>query len=82
MMVRRRDVSVVRLHDFTQERCSDISKVPNHNASSKSQIETPSEDGVVGLHHVSELRCRDPLLVRLDDVLKLRCHDIQLVGFI
>ena len=81
-MVRRQDVSVVLLHDVTQECCSDVSKIPNHNLSSKSQIETPSEVAVVGLHHLSELRCHDPLLVRLYDTFKLRCHDIQLVGFI
>ena len=35
------DVSVVRLDNVAQERCSDISKVPNHNALSKSQMKHP-----------------------------------------
>ena len=37
-MVRHQDVSVVQLHDAAQERCSDVSKVPNHNVSSKSRM--------------------------------------------
>ena len=44
--------------------------------------ETTNEVAVVGHHHVSELRCHEPLLIRLYDVLKLRCYDVELVGFI
>ena len=32
------------------------------------------------LHHVSELHCRDALLVGLNYVFKLPCHDLYLVG--
>ena len=75
-MISRQDVLVVRLHVVTQERCSKVSKVPNHNVSSKSQIKTPNEVAVVGLHHVSKLHPHDPLLLCHYDVFKLRCHDI------
>ena len=37
-MVRRQDVSVVALRDAAQEGFNDVSKVPNHNVSSKSQF--------------------------------------------
>ena len=37
-MVRHQDVSVVHLHDAAKYRCSDVSKVPNHNVPSKSQM--------------------------------------------
>ena len=40
-MVRRQDASEVRLHDAVQEPCSDVSKVPNRNVSSKSQVKHP-----------------------------------------
>ena len=36
---------------------------------------------MVRLHHVSELRCHDALLVGLYYIFKLLCHDLHLVGF-
>ena len=50
-----------------------LKKIPN---------ETRSEIVVVRVHHVSELRCHYPLLLRLYDVFNLRSHNLQLVGFI
>ena len=38
LVVHRQEVSVVRLHDVTQERCSDVSNIPNCKVSSKSQM--------------------------------------------
>ena len=43
--------------------------------------ETPNTVTVVRLHHVSELRCCDALLVGLYYVFRLLCHDLHLVGF-
>ena len=40
-VVRLQGGSVVRLQDVAQERCSNVSKVPNHNVSSKSQMKHP-----------------------------------------
>ena len=40
-VVHHQDISVVYLHDAAQERCSDVSKVSNHNVSSKSQMKHP-----------------------------------------
>ena len=36
---------------------------------------------MVRLHHVSELRCCDALLIGLYYALKLLCHDLNLEGF-
>ena len=38
--------------------------------------EAPNNVAVVGLHHVSELRCCDGLYI-----FKLLCHELNLVGF-
>ena len=49
-MVRRQDVSVVALRDTAQEGFNDVSKVPNHNVSSKNLfflVPTQRETGKV-----------------------------------
>ena len=43
--------------------------------------ETLNNVAVVRLHHVSQLRCCDTLLVDLCYVFKLLCHYLHLVGF-
>ena len=55
LVVPRQDVLVVFLHNFAKERCSDISKVRNHNVSTKTQMK----------HPVKSQRQVSTLLVRL-----------------
>ena len=43
--------------------------------------ETPNNVAVIRFHHISELRCRDVLLVSLYYFFKLLCHNLHLVGF-
>ena len=64
---------MVRIHEIPLVRPYDVS--------CKSSNGTPINVAVVHPHHVSELRCRDALLVELFYVFKLLCHDLHLVGF-
>ena len=71
-MERRQDVSVVRLHDVPLARLYDVS--------CKSQIKH-QKNVVVCLHHVSELRFGNVLLVDLYYTFKLLCRNLHLIDF-
>ena len=79
----------VRLHDVTSKSQIKYSATTQWYVTSGKSLwrlqslpkKIPNNVAVLRLRHVSELHCRDALLVGLYYVFKLPCHDLHLVGF-
>ena len=96
--VRNNDVLLVRFYDvsklplvkhaatfwwcFTQERCKDVSKLPNHNISSKFQMKHPMKLWWHVCTTVSNLFCHDSPISMSLQRLQVMLPWLQLVGFI